>query len=132
MSPQRVLVINDDPSDRLLMESILRALGAEVHLAKSGVEGLAMLKRSRMDALFVDVQSPETDGVRIAQEASSLLPRMSIVLVTGCPGSQAPIAAQHAGVSNRITRPITPEKIRTGRAYDHSAGYVRHTWLAVG
>ncbi len=113
MSPKRVLVINDDPSVRLLMESILRALGAEVHLAKSGVEGLAMLKRSRMDALFVDVQFPERDGVRIAQEASLLRPRMSIVLATDSSRSRFPIAAQHTGVCDRMTRPITPEKIRT-------------------
>lgn len=113
MSPTRILVINDDPSVRLLMEGILRALGAEVHLAKSGLEGLALLKRSRMDVLFVDVRSPETDGVRIAQKASVLFPRISTVLVTDRPGSRSPAGAQHDGVGDRITRPITPEKIRT-------------------
>ncbi|MFH1919106.1 MAG: sigma 54-interacting transcriptional regulator, partial [Planctomycetota bacterium] len=95
------------------MESILLALGAEVHLAKNGVEGLAMLKRSPMEVLFVDVQSPETDGVRIAREARLLLPRISTVLVADCPRSRSPIGAQHNGACDRITRPITPEKIRT-------------------
>ena len=103
MSPKRVLVINDDPSVRLLMDSILRVLGAEVHLARNGVEGLAMLKRSRMDVLFIDVQSPERDGVRIAQEAGLLLPQMSTVLVTDCPRSQSPIAAQDTPYSRTMS-----------------------------
>lgn len=113
MSAKRVLVIDDDPSVRLLMEGILRALGAEVRLARSGAEGLGLLRGSRTDVLFIDVESPESDGVRIAREASSLCPRTSVVLVTDGSRAQSPIAAQHTGVCDRITRPITPEKIRT-------------------
>ena len=92
-----------------------------MHLAKSGVEGLAILRQSRMDALFVDVQSSETDGARIAQEASLLLPRMSIVLVTDCLHSQSPIEAQHTSTCDRITRPIAPEKIRTAMSRANAA-----------
>jgi len=74
-----------------------------------------------MDALFVDVHSSETDGIRIAQEASLLLPRMLIVLVTDLPRSQSPIEVQHSGAYDRITRPITPEKIQTALSRANAA-----------
>lgn len=122
MSPTRVLVIDDDPSARLLMDGILRAQGAEVRLAKSGPEGLALLKRARTDVLFIDLESSETDGVRIAREASSLRPRLSIVLVTDCPRPPSSIAGQHAGVCGRVIRPVTPEKVRMAMSRASAAG----------
>lgn len=116
MSPKRVLVINDDPSVRLRMESILQAQGAEVHLAKNDIEGLAILKRSPMDVLFVDVDSSETDAVRIATEAGLLVPRIATVLVTGRSDSPSPVTAGNNSGCDCMTRPITSEKIRAAMA----------------
>ena len=58
-----ILVVEDNPVNQEVIAQMLRRLGARVHLASSGVEGLQALCEQRFDLVLMDIQMPGMDGV---------------------------------------------------------------------
>jgi PAS domain S-box-containing protein len=63
----RVLIVDDNPANRELVNAILTALGAEVTEAVDGVEGVAAAAARPFDAILMDLRMPRLDGAQAAQ-----------------------------------------------------------------
>ncbi len=63
----RVLVVDDNPANRELVNAILTAMGAEVAEAVDGEEGVAMAASEAFDAILMDLRMPRLDGAQAAQ-----------------------------------------------------------------
>jgi DNA-binding response OmpR family regulator/nitrogen-specific signal transduction histidine kinase/DNA-binding CsgD family transcriptional regulator len=57
-----VLIIDDDPAQSAVLQSVLRPLGFQVHVAMSGSEGLALAARCTPDLVLLDVQMTGMNG----------------------------------------------------------------------
>lgn len=66
--PCPALVIDDDPSARVLIRTMLEKEGWTVSEAKDGVEALARMKKERPSLIFLDLMMPEMDGFAFAAE----------------------------------------------------------------
>jgi PAS domain S-box-containing protein len=62
----RVLVVDDNPANRELVNAILTAMGAEVAEAVDGEEGVAAAAARRFDAILMDLRMPRLDGAQAA------------------------------------------------------------------
>ncbi|MBO9557393.1 MAG: MASE1 domain-containing protein [Caulobacter sp.] len=62
----RVLVVDDNPANRELVNAILTAMGAEVTEAADGEEGVAAAAVDRFDAILMDLRMPRLDGAQAA------------------------------------------------------------------
>ncbi|WP_029914129.1 MASE1 domain-containing protein [Caulobacter sp. UNC358MFTsu5.1] len=62
----RVLVVDDNPANRELVNAILSAMGAEVTEAVDGEEGVAAAAAERFDAILMDLRMPRLDGAQAA------------------------------------------------------------------
>lgn len=106
-SAPKVLVVDDDPSARLLMRATLRKAGFEVVLASGGEDGLHQFRQDRPDVVMLDVDMPDLNGYEVCallrNEAGDLLP---IVMVTGMDDPQSVEHAYHAGATDFIAKPI--------------------------
>jgi CheY-like chemotaxis protein len=70
--PRRILVIDDEPGIRQIIQISLKAIaGWDVLLAASGEEGVAMAIAECPDAILLDVIMPETDGLTTLQQLQS-------------------------------------------------------------
>ena len=85
MSAPRILVVEDDPSVRGLLETLLRAEGYEVALASDGLAGLVQAAASRPALILLDVMMPDLGGVRVLEELrrDETLADVPVVVVTG-------------------------------------------------
>ena len=63
MANEHILVVEDDPSVRILLEKSLTAKGYQVSLAKDGLAGLSSLEQLKPDLLLVDIMMPRLDGM---------------------------------------------------------------------
>jgi PAS domain S-box-containing protein len=63
----RVLIVDDNPANRELVNAILTAMGAEVAEAADGEEGVAAAAADPYDAILMDLRMPRLDGVQAAQ-----------------------------------------------------------------
>ncbi len=58
----RLLVVDDNPTNRLVASAILGAMGAEIQTANDGLDGLEALRRADYDVVLMDIHMPRLDG----------------------------------------------------------------------
>jgi len=86
---KRILLIDDDPQDRLLYRRFLEQQagleGMEIAEASSGEEGLALFDTFRPDCVLLDYYLPDTDGLAMLHGMARLVPAQSlcVVMITG-------------------------------------------------
>lgn len=82
MDKPKLLVIEDDDNQRLLYEEELRYAGYEVVSAKSGQEGLAVLREQAIAVVLLDIAMPGMDGIETLGKILDLNNEMPVVLNT--------------------------------------------------
>jgi DNA-binding NarL/FixJ family response regulator len=104
-----VLIIDDDPDFRMLVERLLTALRFEVvgH-ADSAAAGISAAKSLKPDAALVDVELPDGDGISVARELAAL-PRRPRVLLTSIDADAAsPDDVRRSGASGFVYKADLP------------------------
>ena len=85
MSAVRVLVVEDDPSVRGLLQTLLSAEGYEVATASDGLAGLVKATSSPPALVLLDLMMPDLGGVRVLEEMRDDpdLAEIPVIVVTG-------------------------------------------------
>ncbi len=109
-SPLRLLVAEDNLVNQKLIQRLLERRGHSVCVAANGLEALDRLARERFDALFLDLQMPELDGmetckrIRDAEKQSGV--RLPIVALTAHAMSGDRERCLEAGMDGYLSKPI--------------------------
>jgi CheY-like chemotaxis protein/HAMP domain-containing protein len=115
MEPQqgKILVVDDQPYDTILVSNYLREEGYDVLTANSGESALELVKEQRPDVVLSDVMMPGMDGFevcyRIKTSKESVL--TPVVLVTALDGRQDRIKGIQAGADEFLSKPINREEL---------------------
>ncbi len=64
---KKILVVEDNPVNRSLLEEVLQAHGYEVLIAKNGEEGIEKAKAEQPDLILMDIYMPGMDGYEAAR-----------------------------------------------------------------
>lgn len=83
--PGTVLVVDDELHVRSLIKSVLERQGYHVLEAQDGQEALGICKRlgPTIDLLLTDIVMPVMDGIQLSERASSILPELPILYMSG-------------------------------------------------
>ncbi len=83
--PPTVLVVEDDPSVRGLLQTLLASEGYDVQVASDGIAGLVKASSSPPALMLLDLMMPDLGGVRVLEELSNDpdLAGIPVVVVTG-------------------------------------------------
>jgi CheY-like chemotaxis protein len=65
---QTVIIVDDQSINRIVLRTMLEALGVEVFEANDGVDGLAMLSSRPFDLLLSDIHMPQMGGVEMVRQ----------------------------------------------------------------
>ena len=105
---QRILLVDDEPANLLLMDAILTPLGAELIRATNGFEALDRLERQRVDLVLLDVMMPKMDGIETLQRirARQDWGWFPIVLVTAAHDREARLRGFEAGADEFLEKPV--------------------------
>ena len=112
--PKRVLVVDDDPAQRRILEETIKRFGYAVSTADSGDKALAALKADTAGdicLLLLDLVMPGTDGMAVLA-AMRTLPKKPPAIVQTAHGSiDAAIQAMRAGAVDFVVKPVSPERL---------------------
>ncbi|NOK09182.1 response regulator [Corallococcus exercitus] len=102
----RLLLVDDDEVDRLLVQRLLGATGLSVDVveATSGSEALEHLKARPFDVILLDFFLPGEDGFRVLRELGSRGSRSPIIVLTGQGSEQTAVELMKAGASDYIAK----------------------------
>jgi DNA-binding response OmpR family regulator len=106
--PERILVVDDNETNRDILEARLTANGYEVLHAADGEEALAMATRHRPDLILLDIMMPKVDGIEVCRriKADADLSFTPIILVTAKADSKDVVNGLDAGADEYLTKPI--------------------------
>ena len=79
---RRILVVDDEPSIRDAMESVLVDEGYVVETAADGRAALALIATSPLDLLITDVMMPDLDGWTLLARAREHAPALPVILIS--------------------------------------------------
>lgn len=106
----RILVIDDEPANRLILRRLLNAVGYEVVEAVNGSTGISQLLESRADLVIVDMEMPVLNGTEtiaaIRQLPQSPLSEVPIVAASGNPTQEMQDSALAEGANIWMTKPF--------------------------
>ena len=109
--PETILVIDDDPHLRNMMQLALTTAGYRAVTAHNGTEGLRSLQEHRPDLVLLDVMMPDLDGWEVCERirAVSAVP---IIFLTAMQGEQNKVKGLDMGADDYIVKPFHQAELR--------------------
>jgi DNA-binding NtrC family response regulator len=111
---KRVLVVDDEPVQRRLLEETIKRLGFEVRTAATGEQAVAILEgpeRASISLVLLDLVMSGLDGMGVLERVSTK-PNMPPIIVQTAHGSiDSAIQAMRAGAADFVIKPASPERL---------------------
>ncbi len=110
---QRVLVVEDEPINREVVESLLQEVGLVVDLAEDGQQALDKTRARHYDLILMDVQMPVMNGLeasrRLRERWSAR--ELPILALTANAFDEDRLACLNAGMNAHVDKPVSPQKL---------------------
>ena len=106
----RILIIDDEPQIRRLLDISLRAQGYEVQQAEDGTRGLLSLAEQGADLVLLDIGLPDMDGHRVLQQLREWS-SVPVIMLTVRGAETEKVAALDAGANDYVTKPFGTQEL---------------------
>jgi DNA-binding NtrC family response regulator len=107
VTPPRILIVDDEESDRLLVQSILARAGYETFVASGGEEALRAYLEAGVDAVITDLHMPDVHGFELISILRDFVPRPALIALSGTGAIQL-YMAEVLGARWTIKKPVDP------------------------
>lgn len=105
----KVLIVDDDPSIRLLLKRLLLEMGHSSLEAADGNEALALLQRENPALVLLDLHMPKLDGLATLDAIMDRNPDMGVIMITGDGDEDRGKAAMQRGACDYLPKPFDLE-----------------------
>jgi PAS domain S-box-containing protein len=113
--PLKILVVEDNPTNQLLMLRVLQKMGYVADTAGNGLEALDALKRQHYDVVFMDVEMPEMSGIEATKAIVATWPKTERPFIVGTTAYSMESDAREcveAGMDAYLSKPIKIEELQ--------------------
>lgn len=112
---RKVLIADDEPDIREILEYNLAAEGFEVVVAKDGDDALDKAKKTKSDLILLDVMMPKKSGVEVCRllRLQPAFAETLIVMLTALGDDGSVIKGLETGADDYITKPVSPKVLIT-------------------
>ena len=107
----RVLIVDDDPGQRSLLDSFLRSQGFETVPVASGEQALEVLRAQPIGMMISDVRMPGLSGLETLRRARREHQILPILLVTAYADIREAVGAMRDGAVNYLSKPIDLDEL---------------------
>lgn len=128
--PAHLLLVDDDPGLLKLLGMRLVSEGYSVVTAESGLEGLKILSREKIDLVISDLRMDEMDGLQLFAEIQKQQPGMPVIILTAHGSIPDAVAATQQGVFSFLTKPVDKDALYKAidSALEHAAPAGDEAW----
>ena len=137
MPVKRTLLVEDEPSDALLIERMLRVSSVNVSLASSLAHAVELLRRDSFDAIFLDLNLPDMSGYEVLKTLRISKVATPILILSGLAGIEDKVRGLGFGADDYVTKPFHRDELVARihaivrRSKGHSQSVIRTGKLAV-
>ena len=108
---EQILIIDDSTELRSLLESILPYSGYQTLSASTGEEGIELATRLRPDIILVDLELPDTTGLKVIEELGRRGITIPAIMITGYGSEGTAARALRLGAQGYLVKPFTTEEV---------------------
>ncbi len=110
---KRILTVDDSKTIRDMVSFTLKGAGFEVVEAEDGVKAIALLAKTKVDAIITDINMPNMDGVTLLKQlrAQPKYKSTPILILTTEGGDPKKQEGRQAGATGWIVKPFAPDKL---------------------
>src|SRR5689334_14605739 len=107
-NPPRILIVDDNETNRDILMARLEPQGYDLTQAADGEEALAAAKEQLPDLILLDIMMPKIDGIEVCKriKADATMPFTPIILCTAKADTKDVVAGLDAGADEYLTKPI--------------------------
>lgn len=110
MAPH-VLLIEDDPRIREIVERGLGARGFVVSSAPDGEAGIDLARKLDVDLVLLDLVLPGRDGLDVLEDIRQAKPRVPVIAVTALDSTGSKVGGLDAGADDYVTKPFSVDEL---------------------
>ena len=111
---ERVLIVDDDPVQRRLLDNMVRKFGYEPIVAEGGDAAVGLLTGAdgaRIDVVVLDLVMPDLDGLGVLAKMREAGIGIPVIVQTAHGGIDNVVSAMRAGATDFVVKPASPERI---------------------
>src|SRR5205085_7982341 len=109
----RILIVDDDPVQRRLLDNMVRKFGHEPAIAESGEQAAAMLASGeRIDCVVLDLVMPDLDGLGVLAKMREAGLATPVIVQTAHGGIDNVVSAMRAGAADFVVKPVGAERLQ--------------------
>jgi DNA-binding NtrC family response regulator len=113
VSMERILVVDDDPGFRNLLETILVGEGYSVESGGSVGEALRAGERRKYDLVITDLKLPDGDGLQVLRWWTENMPETPVIMITAFGTIASAVEAMKLGAVDYLGKPLSgPDELR--------------------
>jgi two-component system response regulator PilR (NtrC family) len=113
MNPQTVLIVDDEPDIRQLLDITLSRMGLDTISAANLEEARAALAEHSLDLCLTDMKLPDGNGIGLVEYIQIHHPQLPVAMITAHGNVETAITALKAGAFDFISKPIELENLRS-------------------
>jgi len=102
----RVLIVDDEPSSRKMLATMLAQEGISCQTAAGAEEALEILEKGPIDAVIADLQMPRVSGMQLLAEVRRRYPKLAFLIGTGVDDVRTGVRAMREGADDYLIKPF--------------------------
>ncbi|AEG14159.1 response regulator receiver protein [Desulfofundulus kuznetsovii DSM 6115] len=107
-----VLIVDDQPGVRYLLDILIREFGHRVHTAENGLVAIEKVRQIHPDVIFMDVRMPLMDGLEALRRIRRIAPDTIVIIMTAYISEQTKEQALKNGALCCMSKPFDIEKVK--------------------
>ncbi len=112
ISPNKILVVDDEPEVGWLFGRVLGEDGYQVLSARTGEEALAKIEKEQPDLIFLDVRLPGQDGIALLSSIQKSGGKQLVIMLTGHGEVKTAVEAMKLGAYDYLTKPLPNDRLK--------------------
>ncbi len=110
-----ILIVEDDPTQRRILEELVRRFGHEALVAENAIKALEILAGPagrRVGLIILDLYMPEMDGLEFLEHLTSRRSDLPVIVQTAEGSIETVVKAMRAGADDFVVKPVNPERLK--------------------
>ena len=110
---KKILAIDDDFTERKILQTLFTHWGFDIELAVNGQEGLSKAAQLVPDLIITDVMMPDMDGYSMLMnlKANDALKDIPVIVLTGQSGERYQTISEGFGAVHHLNKPVDPPNL---------------------